>query len=181
VLENDRTRIAPVEGEELRPALAKLWAMLIVCLLFIPIGVLGALAWWNEVEIIGGKALSTKAGIACILAIPVGLFLSFVIFALLASAKRLVIGKSAVQLLSRDRVVVHIPYKNVAETYAKGESGAGVVGLRLRDRQDSETLVPFWTKDKYEIQVLTFGKPLEYLHKAVEKRLAEFRASARRP
>ena len=41
----------------------------------------------------------------------------------LASAKRLVIGANCVQLLSGQRVVIHIPYGNVAETYSSGEAG----------------------------------------------------------
>jgi hypothetical protein len=167
---------APVLGEEFRPALGKLWTMLLVFLLMVPGGALAALSWWYQIELPGGKVLSAKAAIVGLLAMPLGIFLSLVMVALLALAKRLVIGENCVQLLARGRVVVHIPYQNVAETYAQGEARAGVVGLRLRNRADSATLVPSWTKDRYEIQVLTYGKPLDYIHQALIGRLAAFRA-----
>jgi hypothetical protein len=166
----------PVIGEEFRPALGKLWTMLLVFLLMVPGGAFAAFLWWYEVELPGGKVLSVKAGIVGLLAVPLGIFLSLVMVALLVSAKRLVIGEKSVQLLSRQRVVVHIPYPNVAETYAKGEAGAGVVGLRLRNRADSATLVPSWTQDRYEIQVLTYGKSLDSIHQTLLRRLAAFRA-----
>ena len=166
---------APVPGEEFRPALGKLWAMLVVFALMIPAGALAASCWWFQVELPGGMVLSAKAGIVGLLAVPLGVLLVLVMAALLASAKRLVLGANCVQLLSRERVVVHIPYRNVAETYASGEAGAGVVGLRLRDRDDPATLVPSWTRDRYEIQVLTYGKPVESIHRALNERLAEFR------
>ena len=41
---------------------------------------------------------------------------------------------------------------------------AGVVGLKFHDRNDPATRIPSWTKDCYEIQVLTYGKPLEFIH-----------------
>jgi hypothetical protein len=104
-----------------------------------------------------------------------GGLLVLVAAALLASAKRLIIGANCVELVSKGRVVSHIPYQNVAETYAKGEGGAGVVGLRLRDRNDAETRVPAWTKDRYEIQVLIYGKPLEYVHHTLTEQLTAFR------
>ena len=167
---------APVTGEEFRPALGKLWTMLLVFLLMAPAAALAAFLWWYQVELPGGKVLSAKAGIVGLLGVPLAIFLSLVMLALLASAKRLVIGENSVQLLTRERVVVHIPYQNVAETYARGEAGAGVVGLRLRDRADPATLVPSWTRDRYEIQVLTYGKPLDSIHQALLRRLAVFRA-----
>ena len=168
-----------VSGEVLKPALGKLWTMLLVFLLMIPVGALAAICWWFQVELPGGRVLSAKAGIVGLIVMPVAFLLVLVMMALLASAKQLVIGENCIQLLSRGRVVVHLPYQNVAETYASGEAGAGVVGLKLRDRDDPATLVPFWTKDGYEIQVLIYGKPLAYIHKAVNDRLAAFRAGAR--
>ena len=165
----------PITGEEFRPALGKLWVMLLAFALMVPLGVLAAYFWWYQVELPGGKVLTAKAGIVGLLAVPVGALLALVMAALLAAAKRLVIGEDCIQLLSRGRVVVHIPYQNVAETYASGEGSAGVVGLRLRDRNDPATLVPSWTKDRYEIQVLVYGKPLEYVHLALNRRLARFR------
>lgn len=171
--------VAPASGEEFRPARAKLVAMLVVFALMVPGGALAAYLWWFGVQLPNGKFLSPKAGIVGLLAIPIGAFLAFVAAALLASAKRLVLGDDCVQLLSRGRVVVHIPFQNIAETYASGEGAAGVVGLKLRDRQDPATLVPFWTKDRYEIQVLVYGKPLEYIHGRVNDRLAAFRSGGR--
>jgi hypothetical protein len=167
------------DGEILRPALGKLWGMLIVFLLMIPAAALMAYCWWFQVELPGGKTLSNKAGIVSLLAIPLALLLVLVPVALIASAKQLVIAANCVQLLSRGRVVVHIPYENVAETYAKGQGSAGVVGLRLRNRDDPATLVPSWTRDRYEIQVLTYGKPLESVHKAVSQRFSKFSTSRR--
>jgi hypothetical protein len=123
--------------------------------------------------------LTAKAGIVSLIGVPLGTFLSLVMAALLASAKRLVIGDDCVQLVSRGRVVVHIPYRNVVEAYSSGEAGAGVVGLRLRDRADPATLVPFWTKDSYEIQVMVYGQPLETIHRALDERIAAFRAGER--
>jgi hypothetical protein len=169
----------PVSGEVLKPALGKLWTMLLVFLLMIPAGALAAIFWWYQIELPGGKVLSAKAGIVGLIAIPVAFLLILIMMALLASAKQLVIGEKCIQLLSRGRVVVHIPYQNVAETYATGGDGAGVIGLKLRDRDDPAMLVPFWTKDRYEIQVLIYGKPLAYIHKAVNERLAAFRAGER--
>lgn len=169
-------RFAPAAGLEFRPALGKLWAMLIVFTLMAPVGALMAYLWWNQVELPGGNVLTVYAGIVGLLAVPVGLFLALVMAALVFSAKRLVLGDECVQLLSRGRVVVHIPYGNVAETYASGEAGAGVVGLVLHDRNDPETLVPSWTRDRYEIQVLTYGQPLERMRRALEDRLAAYRA-----
>jgi hypothetical protein len=169
----------PVSGEVLRPALGKLWTMLLVFLLMIPAGALAAIFWWYQIELPGGKVLSAKAGIVGLIAMPVAFLLVLVMMALLASAKQLVIGEKCIQLLSRGRVVVHIPYQNVAETYATGGDGAGVIGLKLRDRDDPAMLLPFWTKDRYEIQVLIYGKPLAHIHKAVNERLAAFRAGER--
>jgi hypothetical protein len=179
MLQNRGEEFTPASGEEFSPARGKLWAMLLVFALMVPVGALAAYAWWHEVELPGGKVLSAKAGIAGLLAVPLGAFLALVAAALLASAKRLVIGEDVVQLLSRGRVVVHIPYQNVAETYATGQGGAGVVGLTLRDRADPATLVPPWTKDRYQIQVLVYGKPVEYLHRVLNERLSAFRSGGR--
>ena len=151
--------------------------MLLAFLLMVPGGGLAVFLWWYRVELPGGGVLSAKAGIVGLLAVPVAILLSLVMAAILASAKRLVIGANCVQLLSGQRVVIHIPYGNVAETYSSGDAGAGVVGLRLRDRTDSATLVPSWTKDRYEIQVLTYRKPLDYIHETLNRRLAESRVS----
>jgi hypothetical protein len=161
---------------EFRPALGKLWAMLLVFALMVPAGAFAAYCWWYEVELPGGMVLSAKAGIVGLLGLALGAFLTLVAAALLASAKRLVIGASCVQLVSGGRVVVHIPYQNVAETYATGEGTAGVVGLKLRDRGDPATLVPRWTRDRYEIQVLVYGQRLESIHQALNERLEAFRA-----
>jgi hypothetical protein len=166
-------------GEEFSPARGKLWAMLVVFALMVPAGGLAALSWWFEIQLPRGKVLSAKAGSIGLLAMPLGALLALVAVALLASAKRLVIGENCVQLLSRGRVVVHIPYQNVAETYATGEAGAGVVGLKLRDREDPATLVPLWTKDRYEIQVLAYGKPLESVHRVLTERLAAFHSGGK--
>jgi hypothetical protein len=106
---------------------------------------------------------------------PIGVFLALVMVALLAMAKRLVIGENCVQLLSKGRVAVHIPYKNVEAVTADGEGAAGVVALKLRDGQDPATLVPSWAKDRYEIQVLVYGKQLEEVHQAVKQRFEAFR------
>ena len=153
--------------------------MLLVFALMVPAGAVAAYLWWYHVELPGGRFLSAKVGIAGLITVPLAILFILLMAVLLASAKRLVIGASCLQLVSKGRVVVQIPYQNVAETYASGGGGAGVVGLRLRDRNDAATLVPFWTKDRYEIQVLIYGKPLAYIHKAVNDRLAAFRASAR--
>src|SRR2546423_1627491 len=118
-----------VSGEEIRPALGKLWGMLLVFLLMIPVCAFMAYCWWFEVELIGGKVLTAKAGIVSLLGIPLAILLVLVMFGLLASAKRLILGDECLQLISRDRVVVHIPYQNITETYAKGGDGAGVVGM----------------------------------------------------
>lgn len=170
---------ASVTGEEFRPARGKLWTMLVVFALMVPAGGLAAFAWWDQVELPGGKVLSAKAGIAGLIAMPVGVLLALVMLALLASAKTLVIGANCVQLLSRGRVVVHIPYANVAETYATGEDAAGVVGMKLRDRNDPATLVPSWTRDRYEIQVLIYGKPLTHMHQVLKAHLAAFQAAGK--
>src|SRR5262249_3070304 len=162
---------------EFSTARGKLWSMVLVFALMVPVGGLFAYAWWHQVELPGGKVLSTKAGIVSLLAMPMGVLLSLIGLALLASAKRLVIGENCVQLLRRGRVVVHIPYQNVSETYAKGDGAAGVVGLRLRDRGDPAMLVASWTKDVYEIQVLIYGKPLDALHQALNQRVTAFRAA----
>lgn len=167
---------APVHGEEFRPALGKLWAMFLVFVLMVPLGAIAAFLWWFEIALPDGRALSAKAGIVGLLAVPLAFFLSLVMVTLLLSAKRLVLGDDCVQLLSRKGVVVHIPYQNVAETYAKGEGSAGVVGLVLKNREDPRTLVPSWSKDRYEIQVLTYGKPLLTIHQALLRRLTAFRA-----
>ena len=170
-----RAPFAAATGVEFRPALGKLWAMLLAFVLTVPVGAFAAYCWWHEVELPGGIVLSAKSGIVGLLAIPLGLFLSLVVAALLATAKRLVIGDGCVQLLSRERVVVHVPYQNVAKAYASGEEAAGVVGLKLRDRNDPATLVPSWTKDRYEIQVLIYGKPLDDVHQALIEQLTAFR------
>jgi len=168
----------PASGDMFRPALGKLWAMLVVFALMVPLGALASYCWWYEIALLG-RFLTAKAGIVGLAAVPLGALLAVVAAVLLASAKPLVIGADCVQLLSRGRVVVHIPYQNVAEVYAKGEGGAGVVGLRLRDRADAATLVPSWTKDRYEIQVLTYGKTLEYVYQRLSERLAAFRSAGK--
>jgi hypothetical protein len=152
---------------------------MLVFALMVPIGGLIALAWWFQVEMPGGKVLSTKAGIVGLIAMPVGVLLFLIALAFLASAKRLVIGANCVQLLSKGRVVVHIPYQNIAEAYATGEGTAGVIGFRLRDRNDPGTLVPSWTKDRYEIQTLIYGKPVAHFQRVFNARLAEFRRAGK--
>ncbi|HEV3237530.1 MAG TPA: hypothetical protein VGZ25_11110 [Gemmataceae bacterium] len=171
--------IDPVVGEEIRPALGKLLGMLLFCLAMMIGGALIAYSWWFEVELFAGRAFSTKAGIFGLLAIPIGALLALVALALLASAKKLVIGADCVQLHSKGKVAVHIPYANVAETYASGTGGAGVVGMRLRDRQDGATFVPSWTKDRYEVQVMSYRKPLQEIHQLLKQQLTEYRARAR--
>ncbi len=171
---------SPAPGEEFRPALGKLWMMMLVFAVMVPIGGLVVYAWWFQVELPGGKVLSTKAGIVGLIAMPVGAFLSLIAMAFLASAKHLVIGANCIQLLSKGRVVIHIPYQNIAETYATGQGTAGAVGLKLHDRNDPATLVPSWTKDRYEIQSLTYGTPVTHLHQVLNARLAEFRAAEKR-
>lgn len=163
-----------VPGDEYRPSLGKLWLMLVVFALMIPAGAVMAYCWWFQVQLPNGKYLSTKAGICGLLAIPIMAFLVLVMGVLITQAKRLVIGDDRLQLLSRGRVVIEIPYDNIAETYAQGEGAAGVVGLRLRDRNDPATQLPFWVKDRYEIQVLTYGKPLSQLHQAVSMKVASY-------
>jgi hypothetical protein len=167
--------IAPTTGEEFRPSLGKLWAMLFVFAVMVPVGALAAYLWWNQVELPGGIVLTAQSGVVGLLALPLGILLALVAAALLASAKRLVIGDDCVQLMSRGRVVVHIPYQNIAQTYTSGRGSAGVVGLMLRDRNDPATLVPPWTRDRYEIQVLIYGKPLEHIYQVLDRRLATFR------
>jgi hypothetical protein len=176
---NRLEQFAPASGEKFCPALGKLWAMLVVFALMVPVGALAAYCWWYEIAILGGYVLTAKAGIVGLVALPLGAFLALVAAALLVSAKPLVIGTDCVQLLSRGRVAVHIPYQNVAEVYSRGEGGAGVVGLRLRDRADAATLVPSWTKDRYEIQVLIYGKPVAYIYQMVSERLAAFRSEGK--
>jgi len=169
--------VAPAIGEEIRPALGKLLGMLLFCIAMMVVGAVIAFFWWFEVELIAGKRISATAGIFGLLAIPLGAFLGLVTCALLASAKKLVIGADCVQLHSKRKVAVHIPYANVTETYATGSDG--VVGLVLRDRLDGSTLVPSWTKDRYEVQVMAYRKPLQEIHQLVNQRLTEFRARAR--
>jgi hypothetical protein len=150
--------------------------MLLVFALMVPVGALAGYFWWYDVELLGGRVLSAKAGIIGLLAVPLGLLFGLLMVAFLASVKHLIIAENCVQLLSRGLVVVHIPYENVAETYARGEAGAGVVGLKLRDRDDRATLVPSRTKDRYEIQILVYGKPLEHVHQVLKEQLAAFRS-----
>jgi len=171
--------IKQTTGEEIRPAIGKLWGMLLLCLLMIPVGALIVFCWWFQVVLPGGRVLSDKAGIAGLIGIPLAIFLALVMVALLSLAKQLIIGDDCVQLVSRKGVAVHIPFQNVAETYATGSDGAEVVGFVLRDRQDPATLVPFWTKDRYEIQVLVYRKPLQQIHRTINERLAAFRARGR--
>jgi hypothetical protein len=170
---------APVTGVEFKPAVGKLWGMLLFFTLMILAGAVAAYCWWYEVELFAGRVLSAKAGIVGLLAIPLGLFLVLVTAVFLTSAKRLVIGEKCLQMLSKGDVVVHIPYENVADTYARGEGSAGVVGLKLRDRDDPATLVPSRTKDRYEIQVLIYGKPLQHVHQVLAERLAAFRSGVK--
>ena len=168
-----------VSGDEFDPALGKLWALLIVSALMIPAGAVAAFCWWLQIPLFHGIVLTTKAGIVGLLAIPLGMFLSLVAGVLLAGAKKLVIGDDRVQLISRGQVAIEIPFRNVAAIYAKGEGNAGVVGLKLHDRNDPATRIPSWTKDCYEIQVLTYGKPLEFIHAAMDKRFQEYRTGSR--
>jgi hypothetical protein len=168
----------PVAGEELKPALGKLWAMLLGSPLLGAAGALVAYWWWFEVELPGGRHASTVVGIAGLVMVPLSCLFVPVAAVSLASAKSLVIGETCVQLVSRGRVVIQIPYHNVGETYTTGGVGAGLVGLKLRDRADPTTRVPSWIKDRYEIAIFIYGKPLEYIHQAVNERLAESRTSS---
>jgi hypothetical protein len=168
----------PVTGEEFRPARGKLVGMFLLGVLMVPAGALMAYAWWHQVELPGGKVLTSKAGIFGLIGIPLGVVIALAAVGFLALAKKLVIGDDCVQLLKGERVAVHIPFQNVAETYAKGESGAGVVGLRLSDRADPATLVPSYTRDRYEIQVMTYGESLDNIHRMLQGRLAKFRGGA---
>jgi len=174
--EDQATGFSRATGEEFRPSIAKLWAMFLVFALMVPAGALAALCWWFEVALPGGRILSTKAGIAGLLAIPLGIFLALVMLALIATAKRLVIGDDCVQLLSKDTVVVHIPFQNIAQTGITGDQNAGTVVMVLRDRNDPHTLVPRSTKDRFEIQSMIYGKPPVHICQSVNRRLGNFRA-----
>jgi hypothetical protein len=131
-------------------------------------------AWWTRYEFPGGKIFTPAAGIASLAVIPLGALLALVMFALIATAKRLVISDACVQLLSKGRVVVHIPYANVAGTDAQGEAGAGTVAFILARRDDPGTLVPSWTKDRFEVQSLVYGRPPEVIHQAVQEHLKRY-------
>src|SRR5438132_2372103 len=140
--DNRSEEFQPVAGEEIGPARVKLLGMLLLSLLIIPAGAVAAFLWWYQVELFGGRVLTAKAGIAGLLAVPFGALLAIVGVVLLISAKRLVIAEECLQLLSRGRVVIHIPYANLAAVSATGgDGGAGVIGLTLRDRHDPATLV----------------------------------------
>lgn len=169
-----RNEISPVDGDEFRPALAKLWVMLISFALMIPVGAVAALCWWFQLPLLHGVVLSAKAGIIGLLAIPLGMFLVFAMGLLLASAKRLVIGEDRVQLLTRGVVAVQIPFQNVSAIDMNGEGNAGVVGLQLCDLDAPALRVPSWARDRFEIQVLTYGKSLKHVHEALDKRYREY-------
>jgi hypothetical protein len=173
-----RREVTPITGIEYRPALAKLVLMMIGFALMVPAGAFFSICWWLQIPFINGKVLSTTAGIVSLLAMPMGSLLFLVPLFLILSAKRLVIGADRIQLLSRDNVAVQIPFHNVVETYFNGEGNAGVVGLRLRDRNNPETIVPSWTKDRYEIQVLTYGKTLQEIYNAVTGHFHEYRSKS---
>jgi hypothetical protein len=170
--------IPSATGDEFRPATAKLWVMLILCALIVPAGVLISYCWWFQVPLPGGRMLSSKAGIVGILAIPLGAFLTLVMAFLILTAKRLVIGADCLQLLSKDRVVVHIPFQNIAQTETTGDKDAGTVILVLRDRSNSATRVPAWTKDRFEFQCMTYGKSPTIIHQALLQRIGRFRETS---
>jgi hypothetical protein len=163
-------------GQEFRPSIVKLWAMLVVFAIMVPAGALVAYCWWFQVVVPSGRVLSARAGIAGLLAMPLGVFLALVMLALIASAKRLVVGNNCVQLLSKDTVVVHIPFQNVAQTGITGDQNAGTVVMVLRDRNDPQTLVPRSTKDRFQIQCMVYGKPPAHICQAVNRQLENFRA-----
>lgn len=168
--------IPPATGEEFRPATGKLWVMLLTFALMVPLGAIAAVWWWAELPLPGGNVLSTKAGIASLAAIPLGSFLFLVMAVLIATAKRLVVAGDCVQLLSKDRVVVHIPFTNVAETSTTGDDTAGTVILVLRDRNDPATLVPASTKDRYEIQSMIYGTSPRRIAESIARELTKSRA-----
>lgn len=164
---------------EFRPALTKLWMMLIVFALFIPGGAVAAVAWWFQIPVAPGFVLNTKAGIVGLVAIPVGLLLAIVMGALLATARTLIIRADRVQFLARGEVTIEIPFENVESIDAQGEGNAGVVGFQLRDRNDPATRVPSDVKDRFEVQVLTYGKSLNQIHEAVNQRYQKYLADVR--
>lgn len=165
------------KGEELQPAIGKLWGMLVLSLLLIPACVVIVFCWWFEVALPGGKVLTPAAGVIALLGIPLGGFLVLMAAAMLVTAKRLIIGDDRVQMVSGGRVVVNIPFENIAEIYATGEDPAGTIGLKLRNRHDPATLVPSWTKESYEIQLFGYRQPLQSLHAKLSERMAKFQAS----
>jgi hypothetical protein len=167
----------PVIGEEILPATGKLLGMLLLFLSMMVAGATIAIYWSFEIEMFSWKVPSTKEGIIGLAAIPIAASLSLAIIAYLDSAKKLVIGADCLQLHSKGRVAVHIPYANVVETFAfENNLSADVVGFKLR--QDAAMLVP-GTKDGYEIQVGLFRTSLHQLHDLLNQRLMEYRTRAR--
>src|SRR5262249_46048016 len=90
---------------------------------------------------------------------------------------RLVIASDCVQLLAKDRVVVHIPFANVAEVLTTGDDAAGTVVLVLRNRENPATLVPVVTKDRYEIQSLTYGTSPKRIAESIQRELTKSRGA----
>src|SRR5262249_19277533 len=128
-----------------------------------------------EIEL-GGELIVTNYGaLFGGLSVLFGLIFVAGIALALASAKKLIIGYDCVQLLSGRRVVVHIPYENVADICMSGDAELGVIGVNLLDPEDRATLVPARTNDSYEIHTLVYGMPPGYIYDLLDQRLEEFR------
>lgn len=167
-------QFSPASGEEFRPATVKLWGMLIVFAMMVPVGAVMSYCWWYQLVLPGGRVLSAKAGVVGLLGVPLAVFLVAVMAALIATAKRLVIGENCVQLLSKDRVVVHIPFQNMAQIGVTGDKDSEKVVFVLRDRNDPATLVPLSTKDRYEIQCMIYGKPPGFILQTVSQQHSKY-------
>ena len=138
------TNLEPIEGETIHEPLVKAFGILLFSLFVLSAGVLLIWAWWTEVFV--GNRFATPSQVAffgavLLLAGPLGIYLFLLS---LFRPGRLILGGDRLQyVVGRRRVVVQIPFHNIAKVELVQEAGKReYIGIELADPKDPDTWCP---------------------------------------
>src|SRR5262245_57919690 len=167
----------PVAGYTVKESWWKRLVFLLVGLLAVPLG--GYITW--------GKWMQGEFSLAGIGIAAAGVFCTGIGVLLLYCNDRLVIGNECFQVIRRQRVIRHIPYKNIVLIMlTKDSSKNKLLGVLLHDVNDPETFstggpsdfeawrsfdgFPFFFVDTYAV-------PLADVRDWLQRALDDYRAS----
>jgi hypothetical protein len=172
--------LEPIEGETIHEPLARLFGLLLFSILLVPVGLLLLWAgWWTDLFV--GNRLAAPSLVALFGAVlllggtlgtPLGLLW-------LLRRGRLLLGTDRLQyVVGRRRVVVQIPFHNIAKVELVQEAGKEkYIGIDLADPKDPDTWCPnaeFFKKWRvsswhYQISIASLAMPLEQIYERLRK------------